>query len=581
MIFGFQQKQVTMKKYIASILVMLFVQQVSATNFYEQLVEFNFNWAKYKEQAPNGEARNFDSDKDYVQAHLSSVIPILRSNPVDHLNEEQYTSRLHLIEVLDGYRIAGKFPINYYREERIPVFIDEHDTHCAVGYLLQQTGNEVVAQRISNADNYAWVKDINDPALPAWQEASGFSLEELKLIQGAYDFYQPDAFIAPNKYEIPQQPKAMIAYFENKRDKRLMPKTPENVWCHGEGKYGVLDGKWEQNYAVGIPWIEGYYSKGKRSGQWKEYYQGTNKLCRTENWRNDKLNGVRKRFDRAGVLIEEIMFKDGKAISKTNYDLRGSLKWIRKPIDSTLMWTEVYTFGGGLIAYGHEKVHNPGNLLWFQNIELTALNSASITSRDASVSYQARGKGSSISLLGGGNLYQSPPLVEYKKEGDWVFYKEHQNGTITKSTNPLLNMFSRDYKHFGNTLYQAVHLFDELKVEAGYDSIRVAYKNNMPYDFYGFGEDYAHLQIRYYDAAVTGLVTNQFIYLNERQRVRNNTRPLQVKEIGQYNKDHLKIGTWKHYDTRNMLYKTEQFIIPWKEEEMVEVSRDMQDVTKR
>ena len=42
--------------------------------------------------------------------------------------------------VLADYARQGRFPINYYRQERIPVFIDEHDTHCAVGYLMQHTG---------------------------------------------------------------------------------------------------------------------------------------------------------------------------------------------------------------------------------------------------------------------------------------------------------------------------------------------------------------------------------------------------------------------------------------------------------
>jgi hypothetical protein len=42
---------------------------------------------------------------------------------------------------------------------------------------------------------------------------------------------------------------------------------------------------------------------------------------------------------------------------------------------------EVFNARGERIACGHETVYNPGNLLWFQSIEFTALNSASISAR--------------------------------------------------------------------------------------------------------------------------------------------------------------------------------------------------------
>jgi hypothetical protein len=91
-------------------------------------------------------------------------------------------------------------------------------------------------------------------------------LDELKLIQGAYDFYLPNAFLLPNKYEVPQKPEQVVRYFDGKTKK---------VWCLGEGSDGDLHGKWIQNYSASLPWIEGYFEHGKRSGRWKEYYKGT------------------------------------------------------------------------------------------------------------------------------------------------------------------------------------------------------------------------------------------------------------------------------------------------------------------
>jgi hypothetical protein len=499
--------------------------------------------------------RTFHSDKEYIQAHLGCVLNILRTSPVLQLTPQQRISREHLISVLDGYRLAGNFPKNYYRRERLPVFIDENKTHCAVGYLLQQTGHEELALRISFADNYAWVKDIHDPELLVWQQESGFTLEELKLIQGSYDSYLENAFILPNKYEIPQKPAPMTVYFENAETGKPMSAKPENIWCKGEGPNGTLNGRWEQNYSLDMPWIVGYYENGKRSGQWMEYFQGTKRICRTENWRNNKLNGLRKRYDQEGNLIEEILFKEGKAILKKNYEFGDSLTWIRKPIDSNIVWTEVYTFGGSLIAAGHEKIYNPGNLQWFQNIQLTALNSASITARDAGTSYEA------YSYSGGYRrhpFFYSPPLVTYKKEGDWVYYREY-NYRAALGKSPERNPLLLNYQHFGVELQHGISMFENVNTGV-YDSIRVDYLDNCVRNFCGYGTyDFIHLQIGYYDNQTTPAMKLQYGSGYE--------VPLVMKEYGQCNRANQKTGEWKHFTKDGRLYKTENYLVAWKEDD--------------
>jgi antitoxin component YwqK of YwqJK toxin-antitoxin module len=478
---------------------------------------------------------------------------------VDQLDAAQYNSRMHLIEVLDGYRKAGIFPMNYYRHERVPVFIDEHKTHCAVGYLLQQTGYEEMALRIAATNNYAWLKDIHDAEFPAWQKSSGFTIEELKLIQGAYDFYLDNAFSLPDKYEIPQKPACILVYFNNDQTGRQMAAKPENIWCKGEGVNGVLNGKWEQHAGVGMPWIVGYYENGKRTGQWEEYYQGTKQLCRTEHWRNNKLNGIRKRFDMEGNLIEELLFKDGNAVTKKNFDLNDSLVYIRKPLDSNRVWTEIYTLDGSLIAAGREKVYNPGNLQWFQNIELTALNSAAITARDRSTSLEAYSGGSGFR-----RRYYTPPLVEYKKEGDWLYYKEYNY-----DAKPFLtgNKLLINYHHFGQLLLNSLSVFDEGAQFAAYDSIVVGYSNNYLNDFYGYSaNNFKHLKIRYYDQQII-TATIQLQPSHYLLNGNSYTAMPVVKECGEYNKAKEKIGEWKHFDKTGRLYSTENYLVAWKEDD--------------
>lgn len=552
-----------MKKYYLAMLLLLAMQPIFADTFYDQLCAFNFNWKKYQTDAPAGNARFFASDKEYIQAHLSSVLNILRKSPVDHLSANQYRTRMHLIDVLDGYRLAGKFPLNDARHERIPVFIDRNNTHCAVGYLMQQSGHDELAMRIAQADNYAWVKDIHVAGVAEWQQYSGFTLEELKLIQGAYDFYQPNAFTLPNRYEIPQKPAVMTAYFDEYVITGFKRAKTRAIWCRGEGEHGVLHGKWEQNFDAKTPWIIGYYEHGKRSGQWMEYYQGTKLLCRTENWRDDKLNGIRKRYDRSGTLIEEILFRDGKAVTKTNYDLGDSLVWVRKPIDSVLVWTEVYTTGGGMIAMGHESVYNPGNLQWFQNIELTALNTIAISVRDNKMPQAGNGIMLRSSFQSPA-LYNAPPLVQYKKEGEWIYYKDcNPTNLVQQAGNNLYQMLSNNFRHFGTDIYQTAvrpsrRLFSKLQGINSFDSIKIVYAKDDLQDFYAYGNTpFIHLQIQYYKPDEIPV-----LYLFSRSPAKVQA---QVRAKGMYNEAGEMIGNWEYFDKENRLYKIESYVLPHKE----------------
>lgn len=562
-----------MKKHTILLLMMLFVQSIFANSFYQQLCDFNYNWKKYSNRISTINSKVFNTDVDYIQAHLNEVIPILKSNSTPFLSFQQKANRIKLINLLQAYCQAGLFPVNNYREDRIPVFIDEYNTHCAVGHLLEKTGYEKLAKRIALNNNYAWVKEINEPELLVWQKTSGLTIPELKLIQGAYDFYPLLNLHDPNKYEIPQKPEFMTLYFDKKRVNKTQEKK---VWCKGEGKNGILHGRWEQNYSEILPWIVGYFNRGKRTGQWKEYYQGTDQLCRTENWRDNKLNGVRKRFNKAGDIIEEILFKNGKAVTKTNYDLYQSLKFIRKPLDSNIVWTEVYTISGSVLSSGKERVHNPGNLMWFQNIELTALNTAAITSRELQKTSNHRGRSQTAYMNpeSGTGLYNAPPLVEYKKEGKWTYYKDYAsknniNPTDKKVSNMLLNYYPQVL--WGVWLSHSTNYFNDYTVSESYDSIVIQYKNNQIIDFVGYGEnEFLHLTIQYYPKVISPFYLQEMMYGQRHRRSPFATLP-KIKRVGQYNKTGKKIGIWKHYNLQSQLFKTENYIIPWKEEETEDI----------
>ncbi len=557
-----------MKKLTITLCLLTASLAASATTFYEQLCTYNFNWKKYSMVAPKGDARTFRTDAEYVQAHLSCVIPILKNNLTASLSAEQQTTRTGLIATLDEYRLAGRFPLNHYRTDRIPVFIDEHGTHCAVGYLMMMSGHDDLAQRISQADNYVWVKDIKDPEAIVWQQYSGFTMEELKLIQGAYDWYDPMAWYVENRYETPQMPTCTTAYFDQTLE-TVGQKKDDRVWCKGEGNGKVLNGKWEQYSSPGVPWLKGNFTNGKRSGQWEEYYQGTTILCRTEQWRNDKLNGVRKRFDYQGNTTEEILFAEGNAVCKINYDLYDTLAYVRIPLDSATVMTEVYNSAGKLVACGKETIYNPSGLLWFQNIQLTAMNSIQVGTRATALATGTdngglnsdggynTGNGGNLIFLGRGQNYQQPSLVQYHKFGTWLFYPfEAKRYADYKGTNRQWYM---NFGEMGEQLRGETYLFENQMTNMKYDSLKVEFDNNKVEHFYGYKQKlvYTNICYTYFDA-------NPELY---NIFTGNHYTTRQMKSAGCYNIFGERIGEWTYFNQYGQPTKKETYLIPMKEEE--------------
>ncbi|MDF3026462.1 MAG: hypothetical protein K0S23_769 [Fluviicola sp.] len=551
------------------LLLLGFSLSSQANTFFEQLCTFNPNWNKHQKHVPLENERVFLSDKQFVQAHLELVLRVLNSADLKDLNKEQLVMRKHLIDVLSDYRLQGVFPINYYHAERIPVFIDEHNTHCAVGYLMRESGYGNLALQISKEDNYIWAKDLKNEQVVEWQQLSGFSVEELKLIQGAYDSYLPFAIEAPNRIEIPQKPEVIAMSFKAKDLIHSENKTGKyKFWIRGEGKDGILHGRWEQNYSPALPWIVGFYQNGKREGKWLEYYQGTNQLCRTEHWKDDKLNGIRTRFNREGNVIEEILFQDGNAVVKTNYELNQSLKYVRKPIGDNIVWTEIYDMGGMLIASGHESVHNPGNLQWFQNIELTALNTMSLASQNYLEPTEV-----SLFLTSGPQkkhypktsvrLYSEPPLVEYIKQGDWVYYSDDTNiEAINLTTAQAFQMdrfFRGRFSRLGGDILPDTELLQAPDHLPQFDSLHVNFTDGNANWWNGYSQE-ERLRMEFEWFASGSLPITATIY-NPYGHQRFNALS-QLKSYGFVNGMDEKINKWYHFDVHGQLSKVEEFIKP-------------------
>lgn len=153
---------------------------------YQHLLDVNAQWQNLTPAPELLQPVSFENDTRRIQAHLFHVEDYLRSKSTEGLGHAEQTKRKQLLDVLHTYAAAGVFPKNYDFNKRIPYFIDAHNTACAVGYLIIADGHQALAEKIRQHNNYQYLPDMDYPELTAWVAQSGFTAQELALIQPGY-----------------------------------------------------------------------------------------------------------------------------------------------------------------------------------------------------------------------------------------------------------------------------------------------------------------------------------------------------------------------------------------------------------
>ena len=187
------------------------------------LKEVNQQWDFFNQNDWN-EVVAFNSDIDRIQYHLFSVIEVLTNSNVDHLGIAQQSNRAQLLKILSQYAQLKEFPQNTNHSERRPYFIDHRGVHCAVGFLMAQSGYAELAKRISANDNYVCVKELDVDGVEEWARWSGFSIQELALIQPGYliqNYFDPFPE-GPNGVGIPNGPITSVTQRLTQNDFFLM-----------------------------------------------------------------------------------------------------------------------------------------------------------------------------------------------------------------------------------------------------------------------------------------------------------------------------------------------------------------------
>ena len=122
-----------------------------------------------------------------IRMHLARVESDLRAHTPPGLSPAQTAARKLRLDDLHAYRVHGVFPSNRdFPDSLVPYFIDARGVACAVGYLVIASGHRDFAEFIQQTQNHAYIREIADPRLAEWAEASGLTMEECARIQPGY-----------------------------------------------------------------------------------------------------------------------------------------------------------------------------------------------------------------------------------------------------------------------------------------------------------------------------------------------------------------------------------------------------------
>jgi hypothetical protein len=130
-----------------------------------------------------------DRERRRVRRHIAGAERSARQRAVA-LDGVPAFNRALLLDELALYRRRGRFPINRgSRRAAVPAFVDALGTRCAVGHLMEVSGQGELVRFIARTRNHARVRELATMAeVRAWLAAAGLSVEEAARIQPTYCF---------------------------------------------------------------------------------------------------------------------------------------------------------------------------------------------------------------------------------------------------------------------------------------------------------------------------------------------------------------------------------------------------------
>lgn len=116
-----------------------------------------------------------------IATHVGYVARELRARDVAD------PRRAALLDALDAYVAAGRFPASETEHGLLPTFVDASGVRCAVAHLVETTAGSEAMLALDRDHHNAYIAELaGDPRFVAWAATSGFTLEELAWIQPSY-----------------------------------------------------------------------------------------------------------------------------------------------------------------------------------------------------------------------------------------------------------------------------------------------------------------------------------------------------------------------------------------------------------
>ncbi len=125
-------------------------------------------------------------DDARIREHLRRTERALRDADHDLTPAQRRRRRRHLDRLAD-YRERGDIPRNRRRPGRVPLFVGDDGTPCAVAHLLREDGREDLVAAVIADDPTARIENLpDDHPVIEWVEANGLTRAEAARVQPAY-----------------------------------------------------------------------------------------------------------------------------------------------------------------------------------------------------------------------------------------------------------------------------------------------------------------------------------------------------------------------------------------------------------
>ncbi|HWU89734.1 MAG TPA: hypothetical protein VN253_20870 [Kofleriaceae bacterium] len=224
-----------------------------------------------------------DGEKIRMKMHFEYVRNQLAARPPTR--PELAARRQELLGYLGEYMAKGITPKNHHLGERTPVFIDDDNQICAVGYLIERSIGRALPEKIKRVHRFDFIEDIAAamPEVRAWVDSSGLSLDEIASIQPGYTGPEIDQWqrwalreMKNGPYEADESSYHVTGQFRLQQMHGEWKKTTEDGKLIGSGTFAMGSGAWRSNYKSGGRLAEGRFANSHPTGTWRFYHPSGN-----------------------------------------------------------------------------------------------------------------------------------------------------------------------------------------------------------------------------------------------------------------------------------------------------------------